>query len=167
MTPAPNDGINLSPLAILLDPQVVTSNKTVTVDMASQGNRLGVRAGIFSFVCGASGDTLSGSLKATLTMKEGDLANGSDAVACPAEAVLSTAGVGMDAQGNAYSESTGVVAVVDASSKDQSVYQIQYKGKKRYVTLAITLTGTHTNGTPWTILSSFIGHRRIGSAEGL
>lgn len=48
----------------------------------------------------------------------------------------------------AVNSSTGVFATVDAASEDDAAYTIGYVGPERYVRVAVTKTGTHSNGTP-------------------
>tara|TARA_Y100000593_G_scaffold94776_1_gene195931 strand:- start:3571 stop:4032 length:462 start_codon:yes stop_codon:yes gene_type:complete len=45
-------------------------------------------------------------------------------------------------------DSSGIFATVDAAAEDDAAYTIGYVGPERYVRVAVTKTGTHTNGTP-------------------
>lgn len=88
---------------------------------------------------GISGDTLSGSLKWTITFEESD--NNSDWNTIAAA----------DIEGG-YATWT-----IDAAAEDPTNIVRMYKGSKRYVRILWTATGTHTNGTP---LAGFVilGH---------
>ena len=90
----------------------------------------------FYATVGASGDTLSGSLKFDIGLEHSD--DNSTFAACTDAQVL----------GSVASGSTGVFAIVDGATDDEKVYVAQYRGTKRYVRASITAAGTHTNGTP-------------------
>lgn len=85
---------------------------------------------------GASGDTLSASVKAELEMQHSD--DNSSFSAC-ANADISAPVTGTN---------LGTFAVIDASGEDSSVYKCGYKGNKRYIRVVYNITGTHTVGTP-------------------
>jgi len=98
---------------------------------------------------GASGETLSGSVKIELEIEESD----DDSTFDDAEdADLSSSVSGTNA---------GTFAVIDDGAED-AVYTTSYKGdntKKRYVRPVINVTGTHTNGTPIGILAVRFGKK--------
>lgn len=79
---------------------------------------------------GISGDTLSGSLKWTITFEESD-----------DNASFSTIAAA-DIEGG-YATWT-----IDAAAEDPTNIVRLYRGTKRYVRIKWTATGTHTNGTP-------------------
>lgn len=93
----------------------------------------------FYATVGASGDTLSGSVKLDIGLEHSD--DNSTFSACSDAEVL----------GAVTSGSTGIFAIIDGSADDEKVYVAQYRGTKRYVRASITATGTHTNGTPVSI----------------
>jgi hypothetical protein len=92
---------------------------------------------------GESGDTLSGSVKIDCLLKEGTTSTVAD------HAVVANTAHVLD-RGNAlaYSASTGIFATVDAAAEDDAVYKVGYVGDKRYVSVTLDFTGTHTNGIP-------------------
>lgn len=147
--------------SVLIAAQTITGTaKNGVANLQANG---GCQGALIEIVVGASGDTLSGSVKYTITLLEGDAADGSDAVlVSDPNAVMGPAGVGKDAQGNAFA--SGVVAVIDASDEDETIYAIQYHGTKPVIKLVITPTGTHTNGTPFATLITLLNPRKQGVA---
>lgn len=95
----------------------------------------------FLALIGASGDTLSGTVRIELKLEESD--NNSDWTACPDVAV----------QGAIAGVATGTFAVIDDGAEDAKLYQTQYLGHKRYVRCVVDFVGTHTNGTPLGIVA--------------
>lgn len=85
--------------------------------------------------CGISGDTLSGSVKYDLVLKECDTSGGTYTAVAQADVVGGTV-------------TSGVFATVDDAAEDPAVFRIGYIGSKRYIKLFVDTTGTHTNGTP-------------------
>lgn len=85
---------------------------------------------------GASGDTLSGSVKAELEVEESD--DGSTWTDVANE----------DLTHYVTGTNDGCFAVVDDGAEDEAVYRTGYIGNKRYVRAVVNLTGTHTNGIP-------------------
>lgn len=85
---------------------------------------------------GASGDTLSGTLKTDVKLEASEDGSTWSPVA-DAKAV----------SGGPVS-AAGVFATVDAAAKAQTAYRIGYLGNARYSRISLALTGTHTNGTP-------------------
>lgn len=84
---------------------------------------------------GASGDTLSGSIKAELALQHSD--DNSAWVAVPdAEIKEAIAGAAQ----------SGTFAVIDDNAKTGAIYKANYLGQKRYVRVIQNLVGTHTNG---------------------
>ena len=135
----------------VLDPVAVTADtETTTTDMQ------GFDSLIMSVLMGDSGDILSGSLFTELILQHGDLANGSDAVAVADTDVVLGEGGGI---------SSGVFALIDAPAEDSAEFSIGYVGKKRYVRVAIDVTGTHTNGTPIGVVA-LKGHPSLAPVSG-
>lgn len=111
----------------------------VTVDTQGYGSC------VFSANVGASGDTLSGSVKAELELEHSD--DGSSWSDC-ANADLSTAVTGTN---------LGTWAVIDDPAEDDVEVTVAYVGSKRYARAVLNLTGTHTNGIPVSIVA-VLGH---------
>ena len=97
---------------------------------------------------GASGDTLSGSVKVDLILQDSDDNSSFSAVT---DQNLVTDGT---------VDSSGIFATIDADGEDESVYYIGYVGGKRYLRVFADFTGTHTNGMPLsaTIIKGFPRH---------
>lgn len=91
---------------------------------------------VLEFDIGVIGDPIEGGIAFTITLKEGDAADGGDLALCGAESVVGSAGVGTNAQGGAFA--SGVVAVINAADEDATKYSIAYVGKKSYVKAFIT-----------------------------
>ena len=86
---------------------------------------------------GESGDTLSGSVYWTLILQESSDDSTFSAVTSATSVTYGS-----------VNSSTGVFATIDAAAEDDSVHVIGYTGPERYVRVAVTATGTHSNGTP-------------------
>lgn len=114
-----------------LDPATTTTART-----GASVDRQGFNAVEHIVLFGASGDTLSGSLKTDVKLEHSE--DGSTwAPVTDAKAV----------SGGPVS-AAGVFATVDAAGKAQTAYRIGYLGHARYSRVSLALTGTHTNGTP-------------------
>ena len=91
---------------------------------------------------GASGDTLSGSVKIELEVQESDDDSTYTAVAdddlIPVGSVVTATNV-------------GTFGLIDDPAEDDQLYFIGYRGNKRYVKINAEFTGTHTNGIPLTL----------------
>lgn len=114
----------------LLVPQTLTANTT--------SNALDLRgfdAATIMFVVGASGDTLSGSIRWTLRVEESD-ASGSGFAQVPASNLL---------------VNTGNVNV-NTGGAASTIYVFGYLGIKRYIRGNIIATGSHSNGTPMSVV---------------
>ena len=92
-------------------------------------------------VIGASGDTLSGSVKIALVLEDSD-DDVTFAAVTDAAAVL-----------GATPDASGIVKVIDDPAEDDTVFRCGYVGSKRYSRLRADFTGTHTNGTPIAMLA--------------
>ncbi len=89
---------------------------------------------------GESGDTLSGSVLWTITVQESS-DNSSFSAAAAADVDLYLDGV----------EQSANSIVIDAAADDDVIIHALYKGHEEYVALNIAATGTHTNGTPFSV----------------
>jgi hypothetical protein len=115
----------------VLDPVTLTATANTTgLDTA------GTNGAMINVLIGESGDTLSSSVKWDLILQDSD--DNSAWSAVTSNTNVSFANV----------DSSGIYATVDAAAEDDASYPIGYNGAKRYVRVAITKTGTHTNGTP-------------------
>jgi hypothetical protein len=120
-------------------PRLLTSTDVNSADVDAQGFEA-VEHIVSVGVVGGS-DTLSGSLKLDLILEHAD-ADSSGAVAGTYAAVTDSALVlGGTVTG------TGIFATIDSNAKDDAVYQIGYRGPKRFTRVKADVTGTHT-GTP-------------------
>ena len=115
----------------VLDPATTSATvNTAGLDMK------GASGGMINVVIGESGDTLSSSVKWDLILQDSDDDSSYSAVTSNTD--VSFADV----------DSSGIFATIDAAAEDDASYAIGYNGTKRYVRVACTKTGTHTNGTP-------------------
>jgi len=115
----------------VLDPATTSATvNTAGLDMK------GASGGMINVLIGESGDTLSSSVKWDLILQDSDDDSSYSAVTSNTD--VSFADV----------DSSGIFATIDAAAEDDASYAIGYNGTKRYVRVACTKTGTHTNGTP-------------------
>lgn len=123
-------------------------NQTITATTASSSVDL-LMYGLcrLSVVLGDSGDTLDASNHIQLEVQESADDSTFTAVA---DADLSAAVTGTV---------TGTFAKAASAAGDDTLYQVEYRGKKRYVKVNARLTGTHTNGTPITVIADRAGAR--------
>lgn len=123
--------------------------KTQTVNGAAgevaitKTDRQGFESLEFIAALGESGDALSGALKLEFVLKEGDLADGSDLAPVTDKTIVL----------GAVPDTNGIVITVDADGEDGKVYSVGYVGNKRFAALVPKKTGTHTNGTPLSVLA--------------
>ena len=115
----------------VLDP----ANTSATVNTAGLDMK-GANGGMINVLIGESGDTLSSSVKWDLILQDSDDDSSYSAVTSNTD--VSFADV----------DSNGIFATIDAAAEDDASYAIGYNGAKRYVRVACTKTGTHSNGTP-------------------
>lgn len=120
-------------------PQLAIGTTDLTGSAVDTQGAVGV--GLVAHV-GTSGDTLSGSVKLEFEVQHSD-ASGSGFAAC-ADADIDAAVTGTN---------TGTFAVVDDGAEDALVYKCNYIGNKRYVKVLVNLTGTHTVGTPVSVVA--------------
>ena len=115
----------------VLDPATTSATvNTAGLDMK------GATGGMINVLIGESGDTLSSTVKWDLILQDSDDDSSYSAVTSNTD--VSFADV----------DSSGIFATIDAAAEDDASYAIGYNGAKRYVRVACTKTGTHTNGTP-------------------
>lgn len=128
----------------IIDPDTLTADTTsAAVDLVKFSDVA------FAVLVGASGDTLSGSVKIALEIQASD--DNSSYAAVP-DSDLSNA---------VASVNTGTFAVIDAATEDDAVYTVKYTGNMRYLKLVVNLIGTHTNGTPIGAIAIKSGARYI------
>lgn len=133
---------NLLKCVTAIAPSVATADANgATFDKASDP---GFEALMLVAILGASGDTLSGSVKVQLEMEESDdnsvwtkVANADMEVPDPTQ--LGTDGL-------------GIFQTIDDAAEDEAVYKAGYKGDKRYCRIVRNMIGTHTNGIPFAAL---------------
>jgi hypothetical protein len=101
----------------------------------------------FVVVLGDSGDTLSGSVLLDLRLQHSD-DNTNWVDVSSVDDVL----IGSNPRTTTIS-GTGVFATIDAPAEDQTHFRIGYRGTRRYARILIDTTGTHTNGTPATVIA--------------
>ena len=127
---ATKDLYNKTKVLAAIEPQVATA------DVNGDGiDTRGYESVVLVGQIGASGDTLSGSVKIELEVEESDDNSTYTDVA--------------DADLLNYVDGTndGTFAVIDDGAEDDAVYVTGYRGSKRYVRIVANLTGTHTVGT--------------------
>jgi len=108
--------------SVSLDAAVYTSDQNGTgVDLQ------GYEGAVALFTFGASGDTLSASVKIDGVLQESDDNSTFTDVA--------------------DSDLLGTEPTVDDNTKDSTVYAVGYIGSKRYIRTKFDFTGIHTNGT--------------------
>ena len=121
---------NILTITKLLTPAVVTSTPTIAaIDLKDN------EAATVLVQVGASGDTLSGTVKIGVKLQESS--NNSD---------YTDVAVG--------DLKSGVNAVtIDDAAEDDVVITFDYIGNCRYIKPVVTFTGTHENGTPVSAVS--------------
>jgi len=133
------DGLSNSQAVGALVPVVGTTNR-VGVPQDLQGSY----KNSVTFCIGASGDTLSGSVKMTCIIRESDSAASGFTPVDLSDLLYE---VGTPNPSNGYWE-----AVIDDNAEDERVIKVSYIGSKRYIRPEVLFTGTHTNGTPVAIV---------------
>lgn len=116
--------------------RVVQTLVPILGNTTAEGTGVGVAVGGYDSVlmiaeCGISGDTLSGSVYWTIAFQESDV-EGSGYANIAAG----------DLKGGVNDH------VINAAAEDPTTIVRAYTGKKAYVRILFTQTGTHTNGTP-------------------
>ena len=119
----------------------MTVPATKTADVTSDPIDVrGYNACGFVVFYGASGDTLSTSIKMEAKLQECATEEGTFTDVVDDDVASATAG-----QTNAF-------ALCDASGEDSNLWMLAYMGSKNFVKVKVTFTGTHTYGTPLCIL---------------
>lgn len=116
------------------------STSTTDINGTSVNVQAAHSGAVFIAAIGASGDTLSGSVKIELELEHSD--DNSTFTDC-ADADLSAPVDGTN---------DGCWAVIDDPSEDDVVKVVQYRGEKPYVRPVVNKTGAHTNGIPLSIV---------------
>ena len=107
----------------------------------------------FLAVVGVSGDTLSGSVYIELEVQ--DSADDSS-FAAVADAELTDSVTGTN---------TGTFSLINDPAEDDVVAKTTYIGSERYVLCNVNVTGTHSNGTPISVIA--IRHAKHGDNPGV
>lgn len=132
------DLLNNLSIEQIIDPVVGTVTILSTeVDLQKFGSAS------FLAAIGETGDTLSGSVMLECELQHTDT-TGSGYVAVPDAEIT-----------NAVPSSTavGTFGVIDAAADDDTLYETQYLGNKRFLKVNLRFTGTHTNGMPVAVIS--------------
>lgn len=140
----------ITPAQSLL-PQTITTGGGAknTGDIDLQG----CNAAAFLVHVGASGDTLSGSVKLTVKMEHAD-DNGAGAAGSYAAVA--------DADILGATSASGDIIVVDSAADASKVYKVGYKAGKRFAKLTVTPSSGNTAGTPVAI-TIVKGHLAVGN----
>lgn len=128
-------------------------NKTITTAGGAEEveiDRQGFEALELSVSFGASGDTLSGAVYWTVKLEHSDDDGSGSAAAYSDVAEKDVLGA---------TPASGIVVTVDAAAEDEAQYNLGYIGGKRHVKATVTPVGTHTNGTPISVIAvKALGH---------
>lgn len=103
----------------------------------------------FVAALGDSGDTLAAGLYIELEIEDSE--DDSTFADC-ADALVTNSVTG---------NNTGTWALVNAPAEDQLAIVTEYKGSARYVRPVVSITGTHTNGCPISIVAHRWGKRTL------
>ena len=118
-----------------LDPAVTTSARA-----GAPVDRQGFEAVEHIVLFGASGDTLSSSLKIEAKLEASEDGTNWTAVTDAKDV-------------NGDVSASGIFATVDAAAKAQTEYRIGYVGNARYSRVTLAPSGAHANGTPVSALA--------------
>ena len=128
----------------VIDPKVLTADaNSASVDMAEYKDVA------FYVTVGAAGDTFSSSVKTELELQ--DSADNSTFAAC----------ANADITNSVTATNVGTFAVADADTECETLYVSQYRGAARYVRVVVNVTGTHSNGTPYSAVALRSGLRNV------
>lgn len=119
-----------------LDPAVTTAAR-----VGAPVDRRGFEAVEHIVLFGASGDTLSDSVKTDVKLEASEDGSAWEPVTDP-KAIL-----------GGPTDGAGLFATVASDEATLSEYRIGYVGNARYSRVSLVLTGTHTNGTPVSALA--------------
>jgi len=103
-----------------------------TTQTGAEVDLQGFEGALMAAHVGQSGDTLSGSIKMTVSFQESDTTTSGDFANVAAADLLGGAND----------------VVIDDATEDEVIVTRGYLGSKRYVRILVTYDGTHTNGTP-------------------
>ena len=103
-----------------------------TTQTGAEVDLQGFEGALMAAHVGQSGDTLSGSIKMTVSFQESDTTTSGDFANVAAADLLGGAND----------------VVIDDATEDEVIVTRGYLGSKRYVRILVTYAGTHTNGTP-------------------
>jgi uncharacterized protein (DUF927 family) len=122
------------------------TNCIVNAVKNSDTNCTGVTTEGYSETCfvvdmGNSADTLDGSNYIELEVEESD-DNSTYTDVANADLVKYVTG-----------NNTGTFGVINAAAEDSTVFMTGYRGEKRYARVVISFTGTHSTGTPMSVLA--------------
>lgn len=121
-------------------------------------DRDGFESLAFAVAVGASGDTLSGSLKVDFAMQHA-LDDGAGAPASWEDCAESDVIAPEQSPLVDGTPASGVVLTIDSAAEDDTTYVVGYRGGRRFVRLNSAKTGTHTTGMPGGAVA-FLGHPR-------
>lgn len=110
----------------------------------------GYEGAAFCVAYGISADTLTGSLYWTAKLQSCATENGSYADVATADIQIAA---------------TNSFGLIDDMAEDNAMYWIGYNGTNQWVKVVVTATGSHTLGTPITIIA-LLGMPRSVSEEG-
>jgi hypothetical protein len=99
---------------------------------------------------GVSGDTLSPTVKAELELEHSD------------DGVTFTDCTDDDISAPVAGTNPGTFALVDDPAEDDRIYKVNYIGPKRYIRVVANLTGTHTNGFPFSAAAVLLPQKLPG-----
>lgn len=119
----------------------------------------GFEAVVARFQSGSFGDTASGSLYTEAELQESDDNSTYTAVA-DADLLFPS---GKSAR-TGTATGTFFQSKTTGAADTAGVYEVGYRGSKRYLKVNVRLTGTHTNGTPTAVTFS-LGHAGYNPAQ--
>ncbi len=114
----------------------------------------GYRYLAFYAVIGVSADSLDGSNYICLEVEES------------ADNSSSTDVVNADITNSVTAVNTGTFAKIDAAGEDEQIYMCEYSGSARYVRPVINMVGTHSSGTPITVIALRSGDQSVAVTQG-
>ncbi len=103
----------------------------------------------FYVVVGDSADTLSTTNKIELSIEDS------------ADDSTFAAAADADVTNTLTGTATGTFAVIKAPAEDQTIFMAEYRGPERYVRVTVNFSGTHSTGTPMTIMALRSGLRNL------
>lgn len=131
---------NLSAVTAIL-PQTVTTSGGAVASGDDALDLAGFESAELIVAVGASGDTLSGSVKLTVTIEHADEDAGTPDTAGTYAAVATADLLGA-------TSASGVVLTIDDPAEDAVTHRLGYIGGKRFLKVTVTPSAGNTNGTP-------------------